>query len=230
MKEIHILHLMPKLLSLYGEYGNVAILNKVLTDKGYSVIVDQWENGALDLTKYDFVYVGSGTEDNLCEATRRLSSHADAVRHSIDQGICWLATGNAMAVFGKSALGVLSYETETVTESRYMGDVLTQDLFGGPLVGYINTGCRYSGIVTPLFRLRFGLYLGNEKNGTDGEGILHNRFYGTQLIGPVLVKNPHFLAALASQITGEMVSVDSESYLCKAYDIALRELQKRASN
>ena len=32
MKEIRILHLFPKRLSLYGEYGNLSILKKVLTD------------------------------------------------------------------------------------------------------------------------------------------------------------------------------------------------------
>ena len=47
MKEIRILHLMPKLLSLYGEYGNLSILRKVLTDHGCNVSVEEWDTGDL---------------------------------------------------------------------------------------------------------------------------------------------------------------------------------------
>ena len=38
MKEIKLLHLFPKLLSLYGEYGNVKIIEKCLSDKGYKTV------------------------------------------------------------------------------------------------------------------------------------------------------------------------------------------------
>ena len=37
METIRIVHLFPKLLSLYGEYGNVAILEKSLRESGYAV-------------------------------------------------------------------------------------------------------------------------------------------------------------------------------------------------
>ena len=43
MKEIKILHLFPRLLSLYGEYGNVAVLEKFLKEAGHSVTVTGWE-------------------------------------------------------------------------------------------------------------------------------------------------------------------------------------------
>ena len=43
MSEIKILHLFSRLLSLYGEYGNIAILEKTLTDKGHSVTVERLE-------------------------------------------------------------------------------------------------------------------------------------------------------------------------------------------
>ena len=37
MKEIRILHLFPKRLSLYGEYGNVAVLARTLESLGNKV-------------------------------------------------------------------------------------------------------------------------------------------------------------------------------------------------
>ncbi len=49
MNEIKILHLFPKLLSLYGEYGNVAVLRRTLEQNGYDVQVDHYEDGPLNL-------------------------------------------------------------------------------------------------------------------------------------------------------------------------------------
>ena len=230
MKEVKILHLMPKLLSLYGEHGNVAIMNKVLTAHGCRVTVENWESGDLSFDNIDLIYVGSGTEDNLAEAIHRLTPYSKQIRNSIESGALWLATGNAMSLFAENALNVLPYRCHTDTTKRYMGDVLTDSHFGSPLVGYINTGCKYDGIETPLFKLSFGSNLGNDKGNTNAEGIVYNGFFGTQLIGPVLVKNPHFLCHLATQIAGQEVTVDEGDYLKKAYHVTLQELQKRAGS
>ena len=65
MNNIRILHLFPKLLSLYGEYGNVVILKKALSDAGYSIDMTEYENEFPEtFSEFDFIYVGSGTEDN----------------------------------------------------------------------------------------------------------------------------------------------------------------------
>lgn len=228
MKEIRILHLMPKLLSLYGEYGNVSILRKVLTDHGYVVSVEEWESGNLDLNGYDLIYIGSGTEDNLKEAVRRLMPYADQIRESVDADRRWLATGNAMAIFSASDLNILPFDCVTDPEKRFMGDVITEAAFGSPMVGYVNTSCRFEGITTPLFSLRFGSHLGNDKGSSNAEGIRYREFLGTQLIGPVLVKNPHFLEEIAGRITGSKISVSDDSNLKKAYAVTLGELEKRA--
>ena len=45
MKELKILHLFPKLLSVYGEYGNVAVLKATLEQRGCTVTVTACEDG-----------------------------------------------------------------------------------------------------------------------------------------------------------------------------------------
>ena len=92
MKEIKILHLFPKLLSLYGEYGNIAILRRTLEENGCSVAVDGYENGEFTVGDYDLIYVGAGTEDNLLEAAKRLMPYKDFIRSSVEKGQLWLAT------------------------------------------------------------------------------------------------------------------------------------------
>ncbi len=229
MKEIKILHLLPKLLSLYGEYGNMAVLASELRKAGFAVTVDSWETGELSLN-YDLIYIGSGTEENLLEGAKRLAPHADAIKSSV-KATTWLATGNAMTLFGASisqgsatipALGVFDYTTAIHSGKRYLGDALTAE----KMVGFINTSSVYEGITSPLFRLLLNPSLGNDKKSA-GDGIHSDHFYGTQLIGPVLVKNPHFMERIAAEITGETLTLAPDSNIRKAYDIALNELQKR---
>ena len=235
MKEIKILHLFPRLLSLYGEYGNVAVLEKFLKEAGHCVTVTGWEKGDLDLTGYDFIYVGSGTEDNLLEAVKRLAPHADAIAASIAGGQQWLATGNAMTLFGKTitrkgvetaALGCFGYTTELNEQKRFLGDAVTAPLFGAPCIGFINNSCIYRGIETPLLELVLNPQLGNDK-ASNQDGLTVNHFKGTQLIGPVLVKNPHFLTAVMDALTGSPVTLGEDTNIVKAYKISVAELQAR---
>lgn len=227
MKEIKILHLLPKLLSLYGEYGNVAVFASELRKAGHTVTVDGWDNGDLNLN-YDFIYIGSGTEDNLLEAVKRLMPHADTIKASTST---WLTTGNAMTIFGKSitrgdsttpALNVFDYTTTIHNGKRYLGDALTED----DMIGFINTSSVYEGITAPLFRLVLNPKLGNDK-ASDADGIHVGHFYGTQLIGPVLVKNPHFMEKIAAEVTGESLTLSPDSNIHKAYNVSLNELKKR---
>ena len=232
MKEVKILHLFPKLLSLYGEYGNVAILKNALEENGYTVSVTECEAGKADFCAYDFIYTGSGTEDNLMVALRRMD--ADAVKASIAGGKVWLATGNAMTLFGKAVcrgekevpgIGAFDYVTTIDDSKRFLGDVLTAE--ETPSLGFINTSCLYKGIENPLLTLRLGKNLGNDK-ASSADGIREGNFLGTQLIGPSLVKNPHALQEVYTLLTGETLTLSPEDYIVKAYQVALKELSARA--
>lgn len=233
MNEIKILHLFPKLLSLYGEYGNVALLKATLEEVGCSVTTTECEDGNADFSAYDFIYVGSGTEDNLMVALQRLLPHKQAITASI-QSKPWLATGNAMTLFGKcvkrgatetACLGVFSFETAMDDSKRYLGDVLTD---GTPAtLGFINNCCVFTGIESPLQQLILNKQLGNDK-ASAAEGIREGLFFGTQFIGPFLVKNPHYLAQMVELLTGKAYTPDRSDYGCKAYAVALGELRKRA--
>lgn len=238
MKTIRIVHLFPRLLSLYGEYGNVVYMKKLMTERGFSVEVTECEDGVLPPDGAELVYIGSGTESALLAAAERLLPGYDEVRRSTESGAVWIATGNAMALFGRSirrgeqtlALpGIFSYETEIAGDGRYSGDVLTtaENIFGAPLVGYINTACAFHGIDAPLARLTLNPELGNDKR-TAGEGMYAGRFYGTQLIGPALVKNPPFAAHVLKAVTGRTMEPDETDPAYLAYASAVGELQKRA--
>lgn len=229
-----ILHLFPKLLSLYGEYGNVKILEMLLKEQAYEVEVTGWEEGEVDFSQYDFCYVGSGTEDNLMVALERLRPHACEVKASIEKNTLWLATGNALALFGKTVtrkdrtvpgIGAFDFETLVDDSKRYLGDVLST---GGAL-GFINTSCVFTGIDTPLLELKLGKTLGNDKKSCQ-DGLRQGNFHATQLIGPFLVKNPQYLKDFFTILTDHPWAPDRDSNLMLAYKTARKELEARLSN
>ena len=242
MKEIKLLHLFPKLLSLYGEYGNVKIIEKSLKDKGYEANITEYERLGeenIDFSEFDFVYVGSGTEKNLIEASKRLLRCKDAFCALISSGKCVLATGNAMTLFGKTlklganeyeTLGAFPYTSEIFTNKRFQGDVLTDDnnIFSSKLIGFINTSAIYQGIETPLTNNLLGAKLGNDKTSS-ADGFISGNFIGTQLIGPIAVKNPNVLAKICEMITGEGFDIDTRSSRFLAYSSGLRALEERLS-
>lgn len=238
MKEIRILHLFPKRLSLYGEYGNVSILKTVLTDAGYSVSVDEYEDGELSFESIDFVYIGSGTEDALMFANGILASHSDTIKASIEAETVLLATGNAPALFGKyisrgnettKALDVFSYTCSIDDRIRFMGDVITdyKNLFSTPLIGFVNTSCTFEGMDTPMAAFTLNQNLGNDKKSAS-EGFVSDNFFATQMIGPFLVKNPAALQEICRRITGDAeFTLPNDSNAYKAYESALKELSNR---
>lgn len=238
MKEIRILHLFPRLLSLYGEYGNVSILKNALADNGYSVSVTEFEGDkAPNFEDADFIYIGSGTETALIKAAERLLRCRDEAERALNSGKVWLATGNAMSVFGKKisdngvqydGVGLFDYETEIERKKRYLGDALSNadNIFSSNAVGFVNTSSLYKGIDSPLFSFELGKTLGNNKENGD-DGIFVKNFFATQLIGPVLVKNPTFLAEIYTKLTGEAFAFSEGSNQVKAYNTALSELKKR---
>ena len=237
MKTIKILHLFPKLLSLYGEYGNVVILTKTLENNGYSVDVREYENGFDIDFDVDFIYVGSGTEENLLEACVRLKNFREKIVASVENNTVWLVTGNAMSLFGesiktdsdiKSAVSLFDYITEIEGENRFHGDVLTSEnnIFGEKLIGYVNTSSVYTKINEPLLNLILGKKLGNDKK-TLSDGIIYKNFYGTQFVGPFIVKNPAVLSRIYNDITGETLTLSEDLSIVKAYNTAVSELVNR---
>ncbi len=242
MKEIKLLHLFPNLLSLYGEYGNIRIIEKYLKEKGYGADVSVYEgleNEAPDLSAFDFIYIGSGTEKNLIEASKRLSVLKDELCAYISSGKCLLATGNAMALFGRTlklkeneyeALAAFPYTSEIYTDKRFLGDTLTDsnNIFASKLIGFVNTSAVYSGIENPMLNNILGDKLGNDK-ASGGEGFISGNFIATQFIGPFAVKNPSVLTKICEIITGDPFESDTSSSRALAYERGLAALEERLS-
>jgi len=103
---------------------------------------------------------------------------------------------------------------------------MTTDLAEGEVVGAINTSIEYTPSATPLFQVRAT----SDKSYTSSvEGFRGEGLYATNLIGPLLVRNPNMLDRVASIVCkAELPPVQEPwaSHAGAAYRSVLATLQR----
>lgn len=227
-----ILHLYHDLMNLYGDYGNVSAISRILDINGVECTVDRLSLGDdVDFCRYDFVYVGSGTEQNQKLALEHLRRYKQPLKEYIENGKFLLMTGNSFEMLGKSisgflgefeGLGIFDFSTQE-TEKRLTADAIFT-FEEDTLVGFINKCSLISGINSPLFSVQMGM---GDSPDSKSEGILYNNFFGTHLTGPLFVKNPYFLEKFASRLCGNDIKTDAFIYEKRAYEITKGKLGER---
>lgn len=205
---IKILHLYKHLMNLYGEYANVAVLKVHLEDQGAKVILDSFKSisDVTDLSSYDFIYIGAGSERSQKVALDDLIQRKKEIKALAKKGVPMLLTGNAIEMIGKTitdcegnvydGLAIDSFTTVEQNVKRIQSDCYANtSIIDTPVVGYVNKSSSITGITTPLFEMLYGP--GNNEK-TNKEGYHKNNIIGTYVIGPVLVKNPKFMDYLVN--------------------------------
>ena len=234
---IKILNIYPELMNLYGERGNIMMLERRLVECGAEVnVINVAAGGEIQLNGVDLVYMGCGTESASVKALECLKPYKKELLDYIESGKVMLLTGNAMELFGESiemdgnsvdGLGIFTYKVERTLKKRYLGDcIFTMSGFDSKVIGFVNKCSKLSGVTSPLFNVEMGL--GNDNKITT-EGFIHKNVYATSLIGPLLVRNPHLLKYVISMIytvKGEKVEFNCDMMTqFVAYDVALGELE-----
>lgn len=180
--QITIGHLYPYELTLYGENGNIKALKYALEQQNIQVnIININKEDELDLSKIDFLYVGSGRKEFLDEITTRLEPFKEQFLDYIKKDKIFLVTGNAISIF--SLLGL--YEVEEY-DNRKVADVeATTSLCKGNILGFQNT--EY--LIKSTNHILFNMDKGYGNNETLMEGYQEHNFYATSIIGPILARN-----------------------------------------
>lgn len=191
-----ILHLFYDLMNLYGEYANTLALQRALSEKGKAADIERLSvDDEFDFSEYDVIYIGSGTEKNQKVALEYLRPYADGLKAALDGGKLLLATGNSFEMFGARITDRYDKEYEglnlfdfTVTEgSQRIVEDVTADFDGNKVIGFINKASMIEGVTEPLFVIKQGV--GNCESTPNVEGIRVGGFYGTHIIGPLLIRN-----------------------------------------
>lgn len=172
------------LMNLYGDVGNIHVLKYHLEKQGIKVNVKRLSiDDEIDFKKLDLVYIGSSTEDNRVITLKHLLKYKDDIKEAIINGKFFLVTGQALAMFGnnideKDGLGIFDFKTNIV-DTREVKEVITNAKFiKNDIYGFLNNSDN--------------ICYDDCEHLFDDEGILYNNFYGTKMIGPLLVRNPMF--------------------------------------
>lgn len=214
--ELKIGWLYPKLMSTYGDRGNVICLQRRCQWRGIQVSVtplDQ-QTDAVEFHNVD-ILVGGGAQDRQQEIVMRdlRGAKADTLRDKIETGIPGVFTCGSPQLLGHyyepalgqriEGLGLLDFVSKhpgpdarrcignvvfEVTASPLAGELKVMLGRTPVVIGFENHGGRtYLGKVEPLGRVIKGY--GN--NGEDGmEGAFYRNAIATYSHGPLLPKNP----------------------------------------
>ena len=206
---IKILHLYSDFMNLYGEYGNICLLTKTLEDKGQEVSLESKTitDKDIDFTAYDFIYCGAGTESKRTFALNHLMKFRESLKEAFDSDKVMLFTGNSWEMLGKSittaegkvleGLKLFDFTVKEQNARRLTGDIKAEaEFLENELIGFINKCSEVSEVSYPLFTLT----MKPESFASDMEGIREKNLFGTQIVGPVLVKNPTFCEYMAELI------------------------------
>jgi len=233
--KLKILHLYYDLMNLYGEYGNVKILEHHLKDIGIDVEVHKKTIGdEIIFQEYDFIYMGSGTEKNQDAVLSDLKKYKQDLKKYINDNKYALFTGNSFELLGKrinkkEALGLLDFSVLPLQDRVTSDVILKSKYFKNEVVGFINKMSNVINNHNPLFEVEFGI---GENENNDYEGVKYKNFYGTYVSGPILVRNPEMLKTLMLGIC----EVKDRDFKCKVntyqneedgYLLVLSELMKR---
>ena len=199
-----IAHLFPDLLNLYGDGGNVRILEQRLAWRGIPVEVRRVHYGDVaDLTGVDLVFLGGGPDREQRLASEKLAEMRDDLAAYVADDGPLLAICGGYQILGSQwlwgdelvpGLGIVDLETRRpgTSADRLTGDlVMSSPLASYPVVGYENhAGRTYLGEgVEPLGTVVSKAGHGN--NDADrADGVRYRNVVGTYSHGPLLSKNP----------------------------------------
>lgn len=202
MKAIKIVHLYYDLMNLYGEQGNILALTTAFKRQGVKTKVDLLtKDDKMDLSKYDIIYMGCGNEASQEIVRKDILKHKKALEKALKSATV-IATGNAWELFGKNieekeALGIFDYSS-TLVSTRIINEQINKVYFlDKPIIGFQNRGSINNNTENDLFEVINGC--GNTES-VKVEGIRVNDFYGTYMIGPLLIRNPHLTDYIVKKI------------------------------
>ncbi len=230
--------LFPEMCSLFGDTGNMRYLRKSLPEAEY-IRTQLNDVPAFVNRDVNMIYMGPATESGQIEVMKRLEPYRDRIEELINKGTVFLMTGNAFEIFGKyiddsetgktECMGMLDFTVKRNMMKRRSGLILGTfedieitafharftEIYPGESFGQ-NESC--------FVKVLKGEGM-NSKSQT--EGIVKNNFFGTCMLGPLLILNPLFTKKLIGRICGEEREPAFFEEAMKAYNARLEDFKDK---
>ena len=206
-----IAHLFPDLLNLYGDGGNVKVLERRARERGIPVEVRRVNHGEhVDLAGVDLVFLGGGPDREQRLASEDLMRMRDDLHAYVEDDGVLLAICGGFQILGHEwllgeevvkGLGLVDMTTERApggSGNRLIGNIaLRSPLADLAVVGYENhAGRTHLGTGVEAFG-DVASSTGYGNNDSDKrDGVRYKNVVGTYLHGPLLPKNPQVADAL----------------------------------
>lgn len=197
-KNIHIVHLYPKEMNIYGDTGNTLILRRRLEWRGFDVVVSLVGIGDALPHDVDIIVGGGGQDAGQDKIQDDLQLKSAQLHEMAKNGVVMFMVCGLYQLFGRSftlsdgsviqGIGILPLQTHA-GPTRFIGNTLYNSPYG-QVVGYEN----HSGItMLDDIKTAFSTVVnGAGNNGLDKtEGCIINNVFGTYSHGPAFSKNPH---------------------------------------
>ncbi len=229
MKKVELLF--PELCNIYGESYNVEYLKRC-SDEIEVINTNHMDTPAFVNEDVDMIYLGCTTERKQEQIIGILSRYRDRIIELIDKGVIFLATGNAVEMFGNyiedagrkiDALGIFDFHSV-----RYMSRDRHNSQFIGTFDDITVLGHRsqfsfaYGDFDENFIDIQKGIGMNPD---TKKEGVRRNNFFGTYSLGPFLILNPLFAKKLM-RIMGIDDTLCFEKEIVEAYEYRLAELNR----
>jgi hypothetical protein len=206
----------PKLMNVYGDRGNITVLQKRSEWRDIEVEIKYLDAplNELELAKCDLLMMGGAQDQQQEIVSKDLKGKSKFLRNAIESGIPGLYVCGAYQFLGNyykeadgtqiEGLGIFDLYTQNPGTQRLIGNIVTQtepstiDHQPLTLVGFENHGGRtYLGKdIKPLGKVLKGY--GNN-GGDEFEGAIYKNSIGTYMHGPILPKNPKLADWLISK-------------------------------
>ncbi len=224
--------LFPEVCNLFGDGGNMRYLKLCLPEAEYI-------NTGLNDKPYfadndvNMIYMGPMTENTQVQVIERLKPYKKRIEELIEKGVIFLMTGNSHEVFGEKitdkdgtdveCLGINNFYATRDMMNRFSGLILGsyEDIEIASFRAQFTEGFIGEGL-TPFVKMTKGVPM-NKKEFI--EGYTRNNFYGTYLLGPLLVLNPYFTKKLIHKLCGKERTLAFEPEAIKAYEARLADFK-----
>lgn len=225
--------LFPEFCNLFGDISNIKYLKKCLPEAEFiDSPIDQ--EPAFVKEDVNLIYLGPMTERTQEKVINKLQPYKERIIELINKGTVFLFTGNALEVLGK----YIENEDGTNIEGLGIFEVYAKrnmlQRFNCLYLG------KYEDIEILGFKSQFTMLYGDNSknyfadtemgiginNTTKLEGIKENNFFGTYVIGPLLILNPLFTEKLLKIMGIEEPKIAFREDVMAAYEERLRRYKE----
>ena len=217
--------LFPEFCNLFGDAYNMVYLEKTLPEAEF-IRTKFSDDVRFTEEKMNLVYMGPMTERMQEQVIRKLMPLKEKIQKAIDDGTVFLFTGNALEIFGDyienedgsrvECLGLYRLYAKCNMMHRHNSD------FEGEFDGNVIMGFKTQFTMACTPDESHGLFVKSKGVGLNKkakyEGIRVNNFFGTYLVGPILVLNPPFTKYILNLMGAGDVKLAFEAENMAAYE------------